>query len=474
MQAVDLTSLLDLHDRLVASCVGVVADEVVDQVAQVGRAARRRAGYLADSVVVALVGGTGSGKSSLLNAIAGEEVSAAGAVRPTTSTPVAWIPANPEPGLVRMLDDLELENRVGHDRSEALAVIDLPDTDSVIAEHRDTVERLVPLVDAVVWVLDPEKYKDERLHRQLVQPLAKHASRFVFVLNQADRVGDDDVGRLIDDLNSALEADGIASPTIVATAADPPLGDPRGLEALLEAIRGLGSARSVVTRRILTQLRESADRLVEHLGGVGGTGFVARWTAARNDTAQQLAAALDAGIEEAAAAVARRDAAAIASLVGGRVPARSITAAGARIPPTASAPIRALVDETGRQLDPSGRAVLVEQGPDVETEVATIGRQLAATEEIPLPPPPTWWSRVRLLSYLLVAAALVAVVAAFDAFRADAAAALAVGAGVAAVAGLSLLRIAVARSARRRVQRALIDRRTADRASAELERRNGR
>ncbi|MDX1449991.1 MAG: hypothetical protein R3246_13110, partial [Acidimicrobiia bacterium] len=37
-----------------------------------------------------------------------------------------------------------------------------------------------------------------------------------------------------------------------------------------------------------------------------------------------------------------------------------------------------------------------------------------------------------------------------------------------------LLRIAVARSARRRVERALIDRRIADRASAELERRIGR
>ena len=46
--------------------------------------ATRRLGFPSDAYVLALVGGTGVGKSSLLNALAGDAVSAASARRPTT------------------------------------------------------------------------------------------------------------------------------------------------------------------------------------------------------------------------------------------------------------------------------------------------------------------------------------------------------------------------------------------------------
>ncbi len=62
----------------------------------------------------------GPAKSSLLNAIAGEEVAKAGHIRPTTSQPLAWIPAQPEPGLVRLLDDMGIVDRVGHDADDTL------------------------------------------------------------------------------------------------------------------------------------------------------------------------------------------------------------------------------------------------------------------------------------------------------------------------------------------------------------------
>jgi len=48
----------------------------------------RRLGFPSDAYVLALVGGTGVGKSSLLNALAGSTVSAASARRPTTAEPV--------------------------------------------------------------------------------------------------------------------------------------------------------------------------------------------------------------------------------------------------------------------------------------------------------------------------------------------------------------------------------------------------
>ena len=49
-------------------------------------------GFPGDAYVLALVGGTGVGKSSLLNALAGGDVSPASARRPTTSEPIAWVP----------------------------------------------------------------------------------------------------------------------------------------------------------------------------------------------------------------------------------------------------------------------------------------------------------------------------------------------------------------------------------------------
>ena len=52
---------------------------------------RERLRFPGATYVLALAGGTGVGKSSLLNAIAGSTVSAAAARRPTTSEPVAWL-----------------------------------------------------------------------------------------------------------------------------------------------------------------------------------------------------------------------------------------------------------------------------------------------------------------------------------------------------------------------------------------------
>src|SRR4051794_21503350 len=59
--------------------------------------AKARLGLVSDAYVLALVGGTGVGKSSILNALAGRTVSEAGARRPTTARPVAWVATSPAP-----------------------------------------------------------------------------------------------------------------------------------------------------------------------------------------------------------------------------------------------------------------------------------------------------------------------------------------------------------------------------------------
>ena len=208
----DLTDVMAALSAAVEAAAEMVRAEDLAPAADIVRAAEKRYGFLGDTVVVALAGGTGSGKSSLLNALAGHEVSGVGAVRPTTSEPLAWIPANPEPGLVRLLDELGLDRRAGHDHELPVAVIDLPDYDSVEFEHRATVEALIPRVDAVIWVLDPQKYSDRALHRDYLIPLAGYAEQFLFVLNQVDRLDEAGLEAVLEDLTRRLTSEGFAAP----------------------------------------------------------------------------------------------------------------------------------------------------------------------------------------------------------------------------------------------------------------------
>jgi hypothetical protein len=191
-------------------------------------ASRTRLGFPGTAFVLALAGGTGAGKSSLLNALAGEEVSPAGATRPVTDEPVAWVPADAAAELRPLLDWVGVERVVSHDdaRFGELCLLDLPDYDSVEPRHRATVDQLLPRVDAVCWVLDPEKYGDRVLHEDYLRPLAHHADRAVFVVNRRDVIGGpEQVAALVADLRRRLAADGIDGRPVFVVAADPPEAD---------------------------------------------------------------------------------------------------------------------------------------------------------------------------------------------------------------------------------------------------------
>src|SRR4029078_1658088 len=74
----------------------------------------RRMGFPGDAYVLAFVGGTGVGKSSLLNPLAGETVSRASVRRPTTSVPVAWVPAAERTSLGPLLEWLGVDEGREH------------------------------------------------------------------------------------------------------------------------------------------------------------------------------------------------------------------------------------------------------------------------------------------------------------------------------------------------------------------------
>ena len=173
-----LEAQLDGLARGAAAAREIGLEEVAGESDAVVRRARERIGFPGATYVLALAGGTGVGKSSLLNALAGLPVSAVRAVRPTTDEPIAWVAEDRREELGPLMSWLGVRQVAGHSDPSlsGVAVLDLPDIDSVQTAHRSRVDELLPRIDAVAWVVDPEKYDDERLHAYL-RSLGDHAAR---------------------------------------------------------------------------------------------------------------------------------------------------------------------------------------------------------------------------------------------------------------------------------------------------------
>ena len=225
--------------------------------------ARQRLGFEGSAYVLALVGGTGVGKSSLLNALAGGVVSPASARRPTTGMPVAWVAesARDETApLLRWLDVREVRDHTSAAFAN-VAILDLPDVDSTTPEHRARVDELLPHVDAVVWVADPEKYRDAVLHDEYLRRWAPRLRRQLVVLNKADRVGAESE-RLREHLAASLRAEGIENVSVAVTSATRD-GDARELRDWI--VDGV-EAKRVISERIAAELADASLDLARRAG----------------------------------------------------------------------------------------------------------------------------------------------------------------------------------------------------------------
>ena len=272
-----IVGLVEKIDAAVSESVGVISESYLRPIAEARNHIRRRLAYPDDLLLVGLVGGTGSGKSSLFNAIAGEEIAEVGGLRPTTSQPLALVPAEHHRSVEGLLDALGINEVHTVEAPHWICLIDMPDTDSIEVDHRQTVGELLPRVDSVVWLLDPEKYRDAALHNRLIAPLAAYHRQFLFVLNQVDRLSEEDSELIISDLVRALEEDGIPEPRVLAVAAAPPGGPPIGVDVLVGALADLRSGQSPVYRKLLADLRAAAGALVEAMGGGRSLEFEKKW-----------------------------------------------------------------------------------------------------------------------------------------------------------------------------------------------------
>ncbi|MBM7491778.1 GTP-binding protein EngB required for normal cell division [Micromonospora luteifusca] len=286
-QRVDADALiarLDAVRRFLTAVDGLLPDaELVPAHTLVERAGTRLA-LSRDHTVVALAGATGSGKSSLFNALAQLELSPVGVRRPTTGVTHACV-WGPLEGANRLLDWIGVLPRHRFVRESALdaddetalhglILLDLPDFDSVQRSHRLEVDRLLGLVDQVVWVVDPQKYADRVIHDSYLREFHRHRDVTVVVLNQADRLTSAELPRVLDDLRRLLDTDGLTGVPLLSTTAI----DPAGMVGLRGALERTVAERQAALRR----LAGDVDTVVAGLDELVGS---ARPAAGPDDTA---------------------------------------------------------------------------------------------------------------------------------------------------------------------------------------------
>lgn len=153
-------------------------------------------------LVVATLGGTGTGKSSLVNALVGAEVAEAGRQRPTTRRPtlICRPDLTPEQLGIRP-DSVHLVQREGPLLRDVV-LLDCPDPDTTEeAEAPGTnlqrLRELLPHCDVLLVTTTQQKYRSARVSDELAA--AAPGARLVFVQTHADMEDDirDDWRRIL-------------------------------------------------------------------------------------------------------------------------------------------------------------------------------------------------------------------------------------------------------------------------------------
>lgn len=225
-----------------------------------------------DHTVVALAGATGSGKSSLFNALARIDLSPVGVRRPTTGVAHAGV-WGPLEGAAELLDWIGVLPRHrfvresaldGHDEAvlHGLVLLDLPDFDSVQRAHRREVDRLLGLVDLVVWVVDPQKYADRIVHTAYLSEFHRHKDVTVVVLNQVDRLPPAEVPRVLADLRRLLDADQLDGVPLLSTSAV----DQESMADLRLVLERTVAERQAALRRLSGDVDDVVERLDAMMG----------------------------------------------------------------------------------------------------------------------------------------------------------------------------------------------------------------
>ena len=202
-------------------------------------------------LTAAFFGGTGVGKSSLLNQLAGHDIARTGIERPTSREVSIYLHESVE--FQQLPNDLPVSEvrmaRHANERTRQILWVDMPDIDSVDSANRDIVLQWLPHIDVVLYVVSPERYRDDKGWQLLREYGGDHA--WIFVLNQWDR------GEAIqfDDFKRLLTEAGFADPIVLKTIAKSRIEAQNGESELHELERVLSEISS---QHLIAQLEAHA------------------------------------------------------------------------------------------------------------------------------------------------------------------------------------------------------------------------
>lgn len=230
--------------------------------------------------LLTVVGGsTGAGKSTLVNSLVGRVVSAAGVLRPTTTTPA--LIANPGdlgwfesdrilPGLSRSSGAPAAGSRMLHlvadsDVPGGLALLDAPDVDSVVAANRELATQLLAAADLWLFVTTASRYADA-VPWEFLRRARSRSTALALVLN---RVPEDALDEVPGHLKEMLRKEGLGD-ALVLTVPEVELVDglipASALEPVSAWLNGLASNASSRAEVVQKTLQGTLDSIPDRVG----------------------------------------------------------------------------------------------------------------------------------------------------------------------------------------------------------------
>ncbi len=244
-------------------------------------------------LIVAFMGGTGVGKSSLLNRLAGKAVARTGIERPTSrevtlyhhqSVAIQHLPGNLPIDRIKIAQHDEVAKK-------NIIWIDMPDFDSTEHSNKDLVLQWLPHIDVLLYVVSPERYRDEKAWRLLLAEGSRHA--WLFVMNQWDR------GQIeqYEDFKKQLHKAGFVEPIIFkTTCAEVVQADEfQALETTIQALATGHIIEQLEQRGLQIRKDDLKHKLQNHIGLLGAEQAVQQTQALWQEQWQRTAALLQQG-----------------------------------------------------------------------------------------------------------------------------------------------------------------------------------